>query len=372
MSFQGFYTIKGRALAAKLAAGTKLTITKVTAGSGETAKTAAALAGEMQTLTAGTAAVSSQSAVLPVTLAETDVSAAYSLTELGVYAQDPDAGEILFQVFRLDKPVSLTAGGENAYRFYLKQTVGAAGITVTCSPAGLLTDEDIVPLRTALAKKPDAVLAATALHVAKTGSDTTGDGSAAKPFLTIGAALQSLPKLLVGSVTVTVHEGTYDEAVSVSGFGGGGILEIKGETGKTVSVRMIAVRDNAHSYTQLTNLTISGSSGDGYNWSVFCDHTSPVYFSNITCANTVAAQYYGAFRFSYMPFATLEKVTVSNKAIALDVCAATVYLRSAVTGTGNTVAIRCGSAWGNGGGIVQKGECSLEGEEQKGYGGQIW
>ena len=42
MSLQGFYTTKGLALAAKLAAGTGLTITRVTAGSGETAASAAA------------------------------------------------------------------------------------------------------------------------------------------------------------------------------------------------------------------------------------------------------------------------------------------------------------------------------------------
>ena len=65
MSLQGFYTTKGLALAAKLAAGTGLTITRVTAGSGETAASAAALAQERQTLTVGEAAVSGQSAVLP-------------------------------------------------------------------------------------------------------------------------------------------------------------------------------------------------------------------------------------------------------------------------------------------------------------------
>lgn len=217
-----------------------------------------------------------------------------------------------------------------------------------------------------------ALLTAKTLHVAKTGSDTTGDGSEAKPFLTIGAALGSLPKLLMGNVTITVHEGTYDESVSVDGFCGSGGLTIKGETGKTASVRIIVIRENTHKYTQITNLTIFGSYGDSYNWSVFCDSTSAVYFSNVTCTNTVASQYYGAFRFSYMPFATLDNVTISNKAIAIDVLAATVYLRKAVTGKSNTVAIRCGSAWGNGGGIVQKGETSIAGEEQKGYGGQIW
>lgn len=44
MSLQGFYTTKGLALAAKAAAGAGLTVTKVTAGSGTTAASAAVLA----------------------------------------------------------------------------------------------------------------------------------------------------------------------------------------------------------------------------------------------------------------------------------------------------------------------------------------
>ena len=83
MSLQGFYTTKGLALAAKLAAGTGLTITRVTAGSGETAASAAALAQERQTLTVGEAAVSAQSAVLPTPLAEAGAPAAYTLNGSG-------------------------------------------------------------------------------------------------------------------------------------------------------------------------------------------------------------------------------------------------------------------------------------------------
>lgn len=45
---------------------------------------------------------------------------------------------------------------------------------------------------------------------------------------------------------------------------------------------------------------------------------------------------------------------------------------STVTGTGNTVGIRCGSGWGNVGGYVQRGGANIAGEEQKGFGGQIW
>lgn len=219
MSLQGFYTTKGLALAAKTAAGTKLTITKVTAGNGETAKSAAALAQEKQTLTAGTASVNGQSAVLPVTLAETDVSAAYELTELGVYAQDPDAGEILYQVFRLDKPISLTTGGEDACRFFLKQTVGAAGITVSCSPAGLLVDEDLASIR-------EKILAQDAPSV--TVSVAAAD---------LQAYLDALPRLLTQRLTFVVS-GTLTGRLTVQDFYGSGSLAFRAatETGFTVSI----------------------------------------------------------------------------------------------------------------------------------------
>mgnify|MGYP004601928097 CR=1 FL=1 len=241
MSFHGFYTTKGLTLAAKIAAGTKLTITKVTAGSGETAKTAATLAQEQQTLTAGTAAVSGQNAVLPVTLAETGVSAAYSLTELGVYAQDPDAGEILYQVFRLDKPVPLTAGGENAYRFYLKQTVGAAGITVTCSPAGLLTDGDLAPVR-------EKVMAISAPE--RTVTLAPSD---------VGAYLKALPRMLTEALTIKVTAGTVPETLRFSGFyGPGNIYLTTASGGKDVTLANGVSSAYSCAVIEIANMKITG------------------------------------------------------------------------------------------------------------------
>ena len=88
MNLQGYYTTQGAALAARIAAGTAaLTVTKVTAGSGQTAlPSAAALADTKQTLSVGAARVSGSTAVLPVTLAEASAAGGYTLTELGVYA----------------------------------------------------------------------------------------------------------------------------------------------------------------------------------------------------------------------------------------------------------------------------------------------
>ena len=223
MSLQGFYTTKGLTLAAKIAAGTKLTITKVTAGSGETAKSAATLAGEKQTLTAGTAAVSGQTAVLPVTLAEAGVFAAYSLTELGVYAQDPDAGEILYQVFRMDTPVPLTAGGKNAYRFYLKQTMGAAGITVTCSPAGLLIDEDLAPVR-------EKVFA----------QDVPGR-TVSVAAEALAAYMDALPKLLTEQLTISVA-GTLENTLVLEDFYGSGSLTVAGSSAAATLHKGVIVR----------------------------------------------------------------------------------------------------------------------------------
>lgn len=54
------------------------------------------------------------------------------------------------------------------------------------------------------------VQANTILHVATTGNDTTGDGSENAPFATIQRALDELNgKILLGSVTVQVADGTY-------------------------------------------------------------------------------------------------------------------------------------------------------------------
>lgn len=257
MSLQGFYTTKGLTLAAKIAAGTKLTITKVTAGSGVTVKDAPALAGEKQTLTAGTAAVSGATAVLPVTLAEAGVSAAYELTELGVYAQDPDAGEILFQVFRMDTPVPLTAGGENTYRFYLKQTVGAAGITVTCSPAGLLIDEDLAPIR-------EKVMAVSA-------PERTVTLAAAE----VSAYIAALPRMLVHDIQLKITAGTVASTLYFSGFYGPGRLRLT-PAGDGVEVILAGGISAFHCKTeiQISGMTITG--GDNYLKAAVGAHASTV------------------------------------------------------------------------------------------------
>lgn len=212
MSLQGFYTNKGSALAAKIAAGTAaLTVTRVVAGSGHTADPASAtsLPDIQQTLAVGSPTVSGNTATLPVTLAEVQAGSSYSLTELGVYATDPDAGEILFQIYQLDTSAPITAGGENVLRFYLRQTIGAQGVTVTCSPAGLLLDRDLDPLR-------NKVLA--------TGSSSRTETMRAAE---LPAFLNALPRLLTESLELNVT-GTTDALINLHNFYGSGSIRING------------------------------------------------------------------------------------------------------------------------------------------------
>lgn len=150
MNIQGKYTNKGLALTAKTAAGACLRVTRVVGGSGHTTDVpnAVQLPEIRQTLAVGEARCTGNTAVLPVTLAAMALEDSYTLTELGIYAEDPDEGEILYCVYRLDEPTTIQAGSDTVLRFYLRQTVSAdGGAAVLCSPAGLITESDCGPVR---------------------------------------------------------------------------------------------------------------------------------------------------------------------------------------------------------------------------------
>ena len=143
MELLGYFTSKGESLSAKLLTGTALTITRVAAGDGETSADAAALIRDCQALPAGTMLRSGTTVTLPVTLTAALAAESYILREIGVYAEDPEEGEILYRIYRLSQPVNVNAGGQLTIRFQLQETVSeAAEVTVSGTPAGLLTVAD--------------------------------------------------------------------------------------------------------------------------------------------------------------------------------------------------------------------------------------
>ena len=76
---------------------------------------------------------------------------------------------------------------------YLNKTIGAAG-ALALAAAGLLSGP-------ALADSP------TTIHVSQATGADTNDGSAERPFATLGAALKAAPS----GATVEVASGTYRE-----------------------------------------------------------------------------------------------------------------------------------------------------------------
>lgn len=94
-------TNKGKALLAKLVAGNTLTITKAEAGAGTVdvsllpSQTAVSIPKQTLTTRAVTYPELDEAAV-PVYLENDDVNTGYTAMQIGLYAQDPDEGEILY------------------------------------------------------------------------------------------------------------------------------------------------------------------------------------------------------------------------------------------------------------------------------------
>jgi len=210
MELHGFFTTNGRALAVKLSAGIgSLSITRVLSGSGNTSETATALSAVCQTLSVNTPIAKNQSATIPATLVCASAGTDYRLTELGVYADDPDLGEILYKIYRLDVPVEISATSAEVYRFYLKETMlQSLDVSVSCSPAGLITEADFNPF----AEKV-AATQAPLYHISM-------DAAALPEYLS------SLPRYLGHHYTITVS-GTLTEALILDSFFGPGSINIK-------------------------------------------------------------------------------------------------------------------------------------------------
>ena len=107
------------------------------------------LSDERQSLTAGTPARSGTTITLPATLTDVLAEESYLLTEVGVYAQDPDQGEMLYLVYPLEAAMAVTAGaGELTIRLELEMLLSeVAELTVVGTAAGLLTEGDLTALR---------------------------------------------------------------------------------------------------------------------------------------------------------------------------------------------------------------------------------
>lgn len=157
-------TAKGEALLAKLIAGTKLALTKAVTGTGyiedlDTLKEQTAVSGLKQPVEFRALTYTDESkCVLHCRLTNAGLAAGYTAMQLGVYATDPDDGEILFCLAQAEKgngavvPAEADDPGYTAlWNLHIK--FGQAdGVEITVTSADTVT---IVMMEDALAKKAD-------------------------------------------------------------------------------------------------------------------------------------------------------------------------------------------------------------------------
>lgn len=247
MDIQGFFTKKGLLLAAKLAAGSTLKYTRACAGAAETALTASALSQIKQILSMGSPRRNGETAVVPVTLEAGQASGAYTLKEVGLYAQDPDDGEILYKVYRLTEPVKIDPSSRLVLRFYLEETVSQdLNVTVVRASAGLLTEADLDPIYARLdaASAPSRTVEVTAAN--------------------LRSYILGLPRLLTEDLTVEVSSGAVNSnGLLVYNFYGPGRLTVRAkETGK-VNCPYVIQADNCAIPITIEGFTVTSTGGMG-------------------------------------------------------------------------------------------------------------
>lgn len=212
------------------------------------------------------------------------ISESYLIQNIGLYATD-GVNEVLFSVSQATTPDEMPAYNgvaPSSFIYTIQATVSQANsLSLTINPAGTATTQDIVDLDGAkldsdgdisetmaetlepftdkfpipsagdkiksffgkiitFLKNIKPLEADVTYYVATTGSDITGDGTSSKPFKTVQHAIDILPKNSGGHIaSIFIDPGTYDEDISISGFGNTGRLMLL-PTGN-ISIRSLSV-----------------------------------------------------------------------------------------------------------------------------------
>ncbi|WP_043786005.1 hypothetical protein [Solidesulfovibrio alcoholivorans] len=176
--------------------------------------------------------------------------------------------------------------------------------TVAETQAGACVDKAVTPAGLAGSAK-GLIAADTTLHVATTGSDSTGDGSSNAPFASISRALASIRNKLIASgvtVTIQVADGTYLVSSTITiDHPDADKIQILGNTSTEMTVPIASIDTTAKTITVagdrtgvlqdgdifgLTGSSTSGLKGGYLASGVAFDGTNTV----ITCAaETIAS-----------------------------------------------------------------------------------
>ena len=178
-------TEKGFALQAKLHSGTTLSITRATVGASavtaDELDTLTAVPDERQELTFSTVSYPEDSkCAIPLKLTNTGITEDFVAKVIGIYAFDPDEGEILYMVSRSVKGTEVPPESEMPYtsmwNFYIKYGQ-ADGVEVIVDPAGSVTMAEVNAAVTDHANDKKNPHGVTAAQVGLGNVDNTADSN---------------------------------------------------------------------------------------------------------------------------------------------------------------------------------------------------
>lgn len=273
-------TEKGLNLEAKLIAGTTLTITKAQTGTGTVpvANLAAqtAVTSPQQTLSFRTASYPDTGvAAIPAYLSNDSLTTGYTATQVGIYAQDPDEGEILYFIAQANTgtgteiPSNEEMPGFTAeWTFYL--TYGQAdSVTVTVNPANTVSQtqaQNLINAAIAAAQINASQIAEGILPVARGGTgnssaDTTPTSGSTK-MVTSGGVYTAINSINAGS---QIKSGVLPVARGGTGNSSVDTTPTSGSTKMVTSGGIYtALNTKQNKITSGTGTPSGGSNGDIY------------------------------------------------------------------------------------------------------------
>lgn len=262
----------------------------------------------------------------------------------------------------------------------LADTAAAGTGRVATAALAQFMDQELLKPGTALSAALSNKVSKTTrsdIYEAKAGSDETGDGSEAAPYLTIQKAVNSIRPGRTLDVPIRLHidAGTYDEAVLIASIAGCRLSIICAQNGDgtpAVHVKSVAIF-YCDSPIYISNMEVYAQTID--RSAIFISGCTLVDLYKVVCKTEVvnAENNRGAIFSTFTPSVYLRICTISNQSCAVHAIGSIVYLDAGTTGENNTISLRAGSGDGSAGAIIFKGSSTIAGAtEIKEYGGQIF
>lgn len=343
---EAIITKKGIALNNKVQAGNvTIEYTRVSLGKGEYEKNEKLedkekLKEEKQSIPISSIKIIDEKTVkLRVVIDNNGITEGYNITEIGLYAKDPDDGEILYSIANAtegkgDYQPSKAEVVDYQINIDLYSTVSnASAATIKLDMGAVASAEDLMQLKEEISKGeivietlepidtkyPIPVAGETAkvfmgkvkkyiedtkpldadmfVYVSTMGSDTTGDGTSSKPYKTITYALSQVPKDLGGyTATVNIADGTYNESVNITGYTGGYLyLKRNGAQELNNLCNIISISVQYCSNVSVTGFNLTNTKGTSV-FANMCEFVNMAYCQSIV--TTVSDEV--SFNFDYV------------------------------------------------------------------------